>query len=49
MIFFFVIRSYNLQALPGTLSCEKEGWRMDRAVDKELVVHLGYYIHAWYE
>ena len=33
----------------GTLSCEKEGWSMDRPLDCDLVEDLGNYIHAWYE
>jgi len=33
----------------GILSCEKEGWNLDRPADPELVETLGKYIHAWYE
>ena len=33
----------------GTLSCEKQGWVLDRPADTELVEALGEYIHAWYE
>jgi len=33
----------------GTLSCERQGWIMDRPADADLVETLGNYIHAWYE
>ena len=33
----------------GTLSCEKQGWVLDRPADLELVEALGEYLHAWYE
>ena len=33
----------------GTLSCEKQGWVLDRPADIELVEALGEYLHAWYE
>ena len=33
----------------GTLSCEKQGWVLDRPADLELVEAIGQYLHAWYE
>ena len=33
----------------GILSCEKQGWVMDRPTDSDLVESLGEYLHAWYE
>ena len=33
----------------GTLSCEKDGWTMDKPTDANLVESLGEFIHAWYE
>ena len=33
----------------GVIECAKEGWRMDRKVEPELVETLGNYIVTWYE
>ena len=33
----------------GIMECTKEGWRMDRKVEPDLVETLGYYIHTHYE
>jgi hypothetical protein len=33
----------------GTLTCEKQGWVLDRPADLELIEALGEYLHAWYE
>ena len=55
------VESKNRQGIPlsyiiylqgrfiGVISCEKNGWVMDRPVDNELVESLGEYLHAWYE
>ena len=35
--------------LLGKLSCEKEGWVLDKEADRALVETIGSYLHAWYE
>jgi hypothetical protein len=33
----------------GIITCEQQGWVLDRPADPDLVEFIGNYLHAWFE